>query len=83
MLRFTEVGLFLVPFALYVTWLVLRSRTPPALVWGAVVLTVAMAVGTVWFGLARRIDRREEYVPAQVVNGQIVPGHGITPPSRP
>jgi hypothetical protein len=29
MLRFTEIGLFLVPFALYVVWLVLGTRTPP------------------------------------------------------
>ncbi len=83
MLRLSEVGLFLVPFALYVTWLVLRARTPPALVWAAVALTLAMAGGTVWFGLARRLDRDERYVPAQVENGRIVPGHGIPVPGSP
>jgi hypothetical protein len=83
MLRFSEIGLFLVPFVLYGTWLVLGARTPPALVWSAVALIVLLAVGTVWFGLANRLDRGEKYVPAQVVDGQIVEGHGVAPPLRP
>jgi hypothetical protein len=83
MLRFAEIGLFLVPFVLYATWLVLGARTPPALVWGAVALILLLAVGTVWFGVANRLDRGEKYVPAQVVDGQIVEGHGAPPPKRP
>ena len=76
MLRFTEIGLFLVPFALYVVWLVLGTRTPPALVWGALGLILLMAVGTVWFGLANRADRDKSYVPAHVEDGRIISGHG-------
>jgi hypothetical protein len=85
MLRFSEIGLFLVPFALYATWLVLGRRTPPLLVWGALALTLAMGVGTVWFGLANRLGRNESYVPAAVVDGHLVPGHGVAPsqPRRP
>lgn len=82
MLRFSEIGLFLVPFALYASWLVLGRRLPAMLVWGAVALTVAMGVGTVWFGLVNRLGRNETYVPAAVVNGRLVPGHGAAP-SRP
>jgi hypothetical protein len=80
MLRFTEIGLFLVPFALYVVWLVLGTRTPPALVWGALGLILVMAVGTVWFGLANRTDRDEPYVPAHVEDGRIISGHAAPEP---
>lgn len=77
MLRFSEIGLFLVPLALFVTWRVLGSRTPPALVWSALTLIGLLAVGTVWFGLSNRLGRRDVYVPAHVEDGRIVPGRGV------
>jgi hypothetical protein len=77
MLRFSEIGLFLVPFALFATWRILGPRTPRSLVWAALVLTAAMGVGTVWYGLERRLDTDEDYVPAHIENGRLVPGHGV------
>ncbi|MCW3477587.1 DUF6111 family protein [Limobrevibacterium gyesilva] len=77
MLRFTELGLFLVPFALFVTWRIMGPRTPPRLVWAAAVAVLVMAAGTMWYGLNRRIDRSEAYEPAHLEDGRIVPGHGV------
>jgi hypothetical protein len=80
MLRLSEIGLFLAPFALYVTWLYLGRRAPPVFVWSAVALILALCVGTVWFGIANRLGRGEAYVPAHVVDGRIVAGHGVPMP---
>ncbi len=77
MLRFTEIGLFLVPFALYAAWRIMGPRLPPAIFWAALALTAAMAVGTIWFGLTNRLDPDEVYAPAHLENGVIVGGHGV------
>ena len=82
MLRFTEIGLFLVPFALFVAWRILGERTPRWLVVSAAVLTVAMAIGSVWFGLVTGLTTDEVYAPAELRDGQIVEGHGVKPRHR-
>jgi MFS superfamily sulfate permease-like transporter len=79
MLRFTEIGLFLVPLALFVTWRIMGPRTPRSAVWGALLAVAVMAVGTVWFGLHNRMPADAVYVPAQMENGRIVPGHAAPP----
>ena len=80
MLRLTEIGLVLVPFALYVTWLVAGARTPRWAVWATVVRTVAMAAGTVGFGLINAIPPDSGYAPAEVIDGVIVPGPAVAKP---
>ncbi len=77
MLRLTEIGLFLVPFALYVAWRLMGPRLPPVAVWLALTLIAAMAAATIWFGLASEVDIGEAYAPARLENGVIVGGHGI------
>jgi hypothetical protein len=80
MLRLTEAGLFLVPFALYVAWLVLGRRTPRWAVWLAAGLTAAMAAGSIWYGLTTGLPAGSTYVPAQLEDGAIVPGHAARKP---
>ena len=80
MLRFDEIGLFLVPFVLFVVWRILGARTPAWLVWAAVVAVVAMAAGTVWYGLDMRTSPDSVYDPAQLQNGRIIPGHADKSP---
>jgi hypothetical protein len=82
MLRFTEIGLFLVPFGLYVAWRVMGARTPRWLVVSALVLTLAMAIGSVWFGLVTGLPSDQAYVPAELHDGQILEGHGVPPRRR-
>ena len=78
-MRWMEVSLFLAPFILFAAWLVAARRAQPALVWPAVAMIALLAAGTVWFGLSRRLDRGQSYVPAHWADGRIVPGHGVPP----
>ncbi|MDA8249556.1 MAG: DUF6111 family protein [Rhodospirillales bacterium] len=76
-MRWAELALFLSPFVLYAAWRLAAARAQPALLWGAVAAVTVLATATLWFGLARRLERGETYVPAQLEDGRIVPGHGV------
>ena len=76
-MRWAELALFLSPFVLYAAWRLAAARAQPALLWGAVAAVTVVATATLWFGLARRLERGETYVPAQLEDGRIVPGHGV------
>ena len=75
-----EFGLFLIPFALFLVYLLLVGRNPLRLVhWNAhfvrlTLLGLAVVIGTlVYDGLFS--ERREGgYVPAHMENGRLVPG---------
>ena len=76
-MRWAELALFLVPFALYAAWRISAVVARPSLVWGTLALVLLLAAGTVWFGLSRRMPPGDAYVPARVVDGQVVPGKGV------
>jgi hypothetical protein len=80
MLRVSELFLFLVPFAVYVSWLIAGARTPRWAVIAAVALTAGTAAVTVWYGLINAIPKDAAYAPAQFENGEIVPGHAVAKP---
>jgi hypothetical protein len=75
MLRLSEIGLFLVPFALYVAWWFAGPRLPRAAFWAALGLMLLLALATAWYGLDSHMAADEVYVPAHMEGGQIVPGH--------
>ena len=81
-MRWAELGLFLSPFLLYAAWRLAAARAQPALLWGAVALVACLAAGTLWYGLTRRLPPGSTYVPAQLEDGRIVPGHGVPAPAR-
>ena len=76
MLRLAEIGLFLLPFAMYALWRVLGARSTPFVLWGTLACVLALAGITAWYGLSRALPRGEAYVPARLEDGHIVPGHG-------
>lgn len=76
MLRLAEFGLFLVPFGLFLAWLLL-DRVSAKIAIFAGVMFVLMAGATILYGLERRVDRDEVYIPARMQDGQIVQGHGV------
>ena len=78
MLRFAEIGLFLVPFGLYAAWLANGARLPRAAIWVAVAATAVMVAGVVWFGVVNAVPSGARYAPARIENGVIVPGHAVT-----
>jgi hypothetical protein len=79
MLRFTEIGLFLVPFVLYLVWWTMGPRTPRWAVWLALAAVLLLAAGSAWYGLAERAAPGATYVPAHIENGRIVPGRDVSP----
>jgi hypothetical protein len=76
MLRFVEIGFFLVPFALYGAWWYFGTRLSPAAVWVTIGLLVVLAGATIWLGLERSLPADVVYVPAEIRDGVIVQGHG-------
>lgn len=79
MLRFAEIGLFLLPFGLFLLWRFLAPRVRPALLWMGTVVFVALVGIAVGYGLKERMDPHARYVPAHVEDGRIVPGRGVSP----
>jgi hypothetical protein len=76
-MRWAELGLFLVPFALFALWRFAAVIARPALVWGAVALVLLFAAGTVYLAFSHREAPGDVYVPAHIADGKIVPGHGV------
>lgn len=78
MIRGIEILMFLAPVVAFVVWRrfgagrMVPTRT--ALIVACIVL-VAMIAGLAWTGLHERHAEGTLYVPAQMRNGQIVPGH--------
>ena len=79
MIRLAELALFLAPLGAYALWraTVVRGQTGPsprvlsAITAGLLVFGAALA----WFGVHDRLPPGARYVPAQLRDGQIVPGH--------
>ena len=79
MLRLAELSLFLAPLAAYLVWRRTFARgTPPS--WPTLAATFAglllFGAGLAWFGLSERLPLGARYVPPQLIDGRIVPGHG-------
>ena len=84
MWRFTEGGLLAMPLVLLATVLVLRARGQTPSVRGILLGFAAMAVlgsALAWFGThADRLLPGTRYVPAELRDGEVVPGHGAEAP---
>jgi hypothetical protein len=78
LLRLTEIMLFLAPFAALIAWWALAARGGPSPRLLAMVAAGALlvAAGLFWFASTQRLAPGEHYIPAQLENGRIVPGHG-------
>jgi hypothetical protein len=82
MIRLAELALFLAPFAAYLVWHFTAAHggpSPTVLAISACGL-VALAAALVWFALQERLGPGEVYVPAQLQDGRIVPGHAASRP---
>jgi Family of unknown function (DUF6111) len=76
-MRWLELALFFVPFALFAAWRLSVTLARPSLVWAALAAVLVLTAGTVFFGLTRRVPPTDAYVPARIVDGKIVPGQGV------
>jgi hypothetical protein len=75
-----EFGLFLIPFALFVVYLVLAGRNPlrrvhwDAHLWRLVLAGLAVVIGTLVYEGLFSERRTGGYVPTHMENGRLVPG---------
>ena len=76
MLRFAEIGFFLLPFVLYLAWRLLGTRATPGLLWATAALLAVLLATVLWYGMQNSLPAGTRYVPAHLQGGQIVPGHG-------
>ena len=74
--RLTEIGLFLLPFALFVALrLAARRGVPFAAVLASTLLGLLLLLaGLWWFGVDRAIPPGQPYVPAAVQAGRVTDG---------
>ena len=74
--RLTEIGLFLLPFALFLGLRVAARRGVPfSAVLGSTLLGLALLLGALWwFGADRALPPGQPYVPATVRAGRVSPG---------
>lgn len=84
MWRLTEGGLIAMPLALLAIVLVLRARGQAPSVRGILLGFAALALlggALAWFGThADRLPPGARYVPAELRDGEVVPGHGAEAP---
>lgn len=78
-MRFAELALFLAPLAAYGVWqfAVRRGLPGPSPVSLALIMAglLLFGAGLVWMSLSERAPAGSRYVPAELRDGQIVPGH--------
>lgn len=79
MIRVAELLLFLAPMAAYALWRVTVARGqagPSPRVLSAILLgLVVFGGGLAWFGVHERLPAGSRYVPAELRDGRVVPGH--------
>ena len=79
MIRAAELALFLAPLAAYVLWRVTVARgqagPSPRVLSAILVGLLIFGGGLAWFGVHERLPAGSRYVPAELRNGEIVPGH--------
>lgn len=76
-MRLTEIALYVAPFLLFAIWRLGAARGVPSLAAltiaaGAVLVMIGVLI---WFSRNRALPPDSVYVPAQLQNGHVVPGH--------
>jgi hypothetical protein len=77
LLRLTEVLLFLAPLAAFIAWRLTSDRGGPSrpVLIGAACVLVVLAGMLAWLSQEHALPPGAAYVPAELRNGAIVPGH--------
>ena len=78
MLRAADAALLLAPLAILALYIMTARRGGPSrrAVAGLLALVVVCAAVLAWYALHERLPPGSRYVPAQLRDGQVVPGHG-------
>lgn len=78
MLRFVELALFLSPFLLFALWRVTAYAGWPSsrLIAASFAALLVLLAALLWFHQEGTLPSDSAYVPAQLQDGRIIPGHG-------
>ncbi len=80
MIRLVEGALFLVPLGAYLLWRVTVRRGLPGPSRQTLIVILAglvvLGAGLVWTSFRERHSGSSHYIPAQLQDGRIIPGHG-------
>ena len=81
MSRMIEIVLFLTPFLSFAAWrLLFPSPLPPLwLIYSLTGFVILMLLALVWSRHFDAGDAQEGYVPAQLIDGRVVPAHRAPP----
>jgi hypothetical protein len=79
MIGVLEAALFLAPFVVWLAWRMLSPVLPRAALWAAMVTVAALALGAAWTASRPHLEHGQLYAPSQLRDGQIIPGHAVTP----
>lgn len=83
MIRLAEFALFLAPLGAYLLWrsTVARGQQGPSPRVLSAIFAGLLLFGAVlaWFGVHDRLPPGARYIPAELRDGRIVPGHGAGP----
>ncbi len=80
--RLIEIVLFLIPFLGFAAWRVWfpSPLPPPWLIYGLAGFACLMLIALVWVWHLDAGDGNQAYVPAEMRDGHVVPGHAAAPP---
>ena len=80
MIRLGELALFLAPLAAYALWRITVRRgmpgPPPGMLVAILAMLLLFGAGLAYFSLHERDPAGTRYIPAELKDGRIVPGHG-------
>ncbi len=77
MLRFGEIGLFVLPFALLALWRLVAPHVRPAVLWAGTGALLLLGGSVIFYGLHERLGPHERYIPAHIEDGRIIEGTGV------
>ncbi|MGA3397632.1 MAG: DUF6111 family protein [Acetobacteraceae bacterium] len=78
-MRFVEIALFLTPIIVFAAWRLMAPATGPSprVLAAAAALLVVLLAALLWFHKEGALPPDTTYVPATLVDGRIVPAHGV------
>jgi hypothetical protein len=77
MLRAAELGLFLLPFAMFMLWRLMAPHVRPAMLWAAMACVLLLASLAIGYGMREKMAPHTRYLPAHIENGHIIQGTGV------
>jgi len=81
MIRLAELSLFFAPLAAYILWRITIRRGLPGPSRQTLIMILAgllvFGAGLAYFGVHERAPAGTHYVPAELRDGRIIPGHGV------